>query len=282
MTGRRADILMITYNSAEYVRRSLPPLLGTCRENDRVWLWHNGNEEETLEVTRSYASDPRVARFYHSRENVRLRLPTNWMWSESSADFVSKVDDDCIVSSGWIDMFSNACAANPSFGVIGSWRHLPEDFDLSPARNKIVSYHGGHQLMRNLWVQGSGYLLPRRWIQQVGLLADNESFAHYCIRLARSGAINGWYYPFVFEDHMDDPRSPNTLLHSDADLVKRLPLSAQFNGIRTLADWQAQICRSAIVAQSASLDLRQYSGWRRTIRSGRRRVLRAIGRRAIW
>lgn len=281
MTGRRADILMITYNSAEYVRRSLPPLLSSCRENDRVWLWHNGNDKETLEVTQSYASDPRVARFYHSRENVRLTSPTNWMWSQSNAEFVSKVDDDCIVSDGWIDTFENACTANQDFGVVGSWRHPPEDLDLSRVRNKIVSYRGGHQLMRNLWVQGSGYLLPRRWIQQVGVLADNESFVQYCIRLARSGAINGWYYPFVFEDHMDDPRSPNTLLRSDADLIKRLPLTAQLNGIRTLADWQDLILRSAIVAQSASLDLREYSGWRRAVRLGRRRILRAIGR-SMW
>lgn len=282
MTGRRADILMITYNSAEYVRRSLPPLLESCGENDRVWLWHNGDDEETLEVTTSFASDPRVARFHHSRENVRLRAPTNWMWSESSADFVSKIDDDCIVSDGWLNTFEDAFRANPEFGVVGSWRHPPEDGDLSVARKKIVCFSGGHQLMRNLWVQGSGYLLARRWIQQVGLLRDDDSFTQYCIRLARSGAINGWYYPFVFEDHMDDPRSPNTLLRSDADLLERLPLSAQFNGIRTLADWQDQIRRSAIVVQSASLDPRHYSGWRSKVRSGRRRILRAVGRRVEW
>lgn len=279
MTGRRADILMITYKSAEYVRRSLPPLLDSCGENDRVWLWHNGDHEETLEVTTSFASDARVARFHHSRENVRLGPPTNWMWSASSADFVSKVDDDCIVIDGWLDTFEDAFRANPEFGVVGSWRHPPEDGDLSVARKKIVCFSGGHQLMRNLWVQGSGYLLARRWIQQVGLLRDDESFTRYCIRLARSGAINGWYYPFVFEDHMDDPRSPNTLLRSDADLLERLPLSAQFTGVRTLADWQDLLRRSAVVVQSASLDPRHYSGWRSKVRSGRRRIVRAFGRR---
>lgn len=282
MAGRRADILMITYRSAEYVRRSLPPLLDSCGETDRVWLWHNGDDEETLEVTTSFTSDPRVARFHHSRENVRLRPPTNWMWSESSADFVSKVDDDCIVSDGWLDTFADAFRVNPEFGVVGSWRHPPEDGDLRVAKKKIVCFSGGHQLMRNLWVQGSGYLLARRWIQQVGLLRNNDSFPKYCIRLAESGAINGWYYPFVFEDHMDDPRSPNTLLRSDADLLERLPLSAQFNGIQTLADWQNQIRRSAIVAQSASLDPRNYSGWRSKVRSGRRRILRAAGLKVEW
>lgn len=282
MSMRRTDILMITFNSAEYVRRSLPPLLETCGEDDRVWLWHNGNDEDTLEVVRSFVDDPRVDRFHHSRENVRLRPPTNWLWESSTARYVSKVDDDCIVSRGWLDLLTQACEANPRFGVVGSWRHPPEDLDRSCAERRVVSYDGGHRLMRNLWVQGSGYVLNRQWVQRAGLLRDGESFTRYCIRLADSGAINGWYFPFVFEDHMDDPRSANTLLRTDSDLLSRLPLSAQANGVRTLSDWQDQIRRSATVAASASLDPRYYLGWRSRSRSARRRLARALGRRTDW
>jgi glycosyltransferase involved in cell wall biosynthesis len=282
MSTRRADILMITFNSAAYVRRSLPPLLNTCGENDRVWLWHNGDDEETLAVVRSFADDPRVDRFHHSRENVRLRTPTNWLWQNSTARYVSKVDDDCIVSEGWLDLFARACDANPWFGTVGSWRHPPEDLDPERAGDKIVCYNEGHRLMRNLWVQGSGYLLNRQWTQRAGLLRDRESFTRYCIRLARDGAVNGWYFPFVFEDHMDDPRSPHTLLRTDADLRARLPLSAQANGVRTLSAWQEQIRGSAKVALSASLDPRHYTGWRSRSRSARRRLTRALGRGSGW
>lgn len=281
MTGR-ADILMITYRSAGYVDLSLSRLLDTCGEEDRVWLWHNGDDEATLAALDRYRDHPKVARFHHSRENVRLRTPTRWLWEHSHATFVSKVDDDCRVSPGWIDTFAAAHEANPEFGVVCSWRHPEQDFRPDLAAAKIYEYAGGHRLMRNLWVQGSGYLLPRRWLERTGTLNDTESFTGFCLRLARLGAVNGYYYPFVPEDHMDDPRSPRTLIKTDADLLARMPLSAKANGVTTVADWQAQLERSAVLLQSAPLELKRYGGWRKKLRSAQRRVRLLTGNRAQW
>lgn len=279
---RRADVIMITYRSGGYLHLSLPRLLETCGDDDRVWLWHNGDDEETLEALRPYRSDARVARFHHSRENVRLREPTNWLWTQSEARFVSKVDDDCRVAPGWIDTFAAAHDDNPDFGVIGSWRHPDEDFLPDLAARKIQTFRGGHQLMRNLWVQGSGYLLPRAYTERLGPLQETESFTGYCHRVARAGGVNGYYFPFVPEDHMDDPRSPHSLIKTDADLADRMPLSAQTNGVRTVDDWLAQLKQSAYVLQTASLDPRAYRGWRRKTRSARNKMRRMTGRPATW
>ncbi|WP_413452143.1 glycosyltransferase [Georgenia phoenicis] len=278
----RADILMITYHSAGYLHLSLPRLFETLGERDRVWLWHNGDDEATLEALRPYREDPRVHRFHHSRENVKLREPTNWLWQESSATYVSKVDDDCRVSPGWLDTFSAAHEANPQLGVVGSWRHPDEDVVPELAARKIVDLAGGHRLMRNLWVQGSGYLLPRALTSRHGGIREEESFTGYCIRLSRGGALNGFYYPFVPEDHMDDPRSPYTLIRTDADLRERMPLSARANGVTTVADWTAQLVQSARVLQTASLDVRAHSGWRRRVTSVRKRAQRLAGKPARW
>jgi glycosyltransferase involved in cell wall biosynthesis len=279
---RRTDILMITYRSAAYLPLSLPRLLNTCGDRDRVWLWHNGDDEETLETLRAYQQDARIERFHHSRENVKLRTPTSWLWSESGANYVSKVDDDCLVTPGWLDTFIAAHEANPSFGVVGSWRHPEEDFRPDLASRRIRTFEGGHQLMLNLWVQGSGYVLPRSRVKRLGLLRNDESFTGYCIRLARDGAVNGFYFPFVAEDHMDDPRSPHTLIATNEDLRRRMPLSAQANGVRTIDDWVEQLRRSAVILQSAPLDLRQYGGWRKKLKSIHRRVARLSGRPARW
>lgn len=280
--NRRADILMITYRSAGYVHLSLPSLLNSCGEDDRVWLWHNGEDEATLDALAPYRTDPRIAEFHHSRENVRLRTPTNWLWERSQARYVSKVDDDCLIAPGWLDTFDAALEANPSFGVVGSWRH--PDCDLRPelAHKKIETFADGHRLLRNLWVQGSGYLLRRRAVQELGPLRDDESFTGYCLRLSRAGWVNGFSFPFVPEDHMDDPRSPNTLIRTDADLQSRLPLSAQANGVKTVTDWTAQLQRSAVVLQTASLDPRMYAGWRRRLRNGTSRVRLLAGKPARW
>ncbi|WP_324649591.1 glycosyltransferase family 2 protein [Georgenia sp. H159] len=280
--SHRADILMITYRSAGYLDLSLPRLLETLGERDRVWLWHNGDDEATLEALRPFLADDRVHRFHHSRENVRLREPTNWLWQESAATYVSKVDDDCRVSPGWLDTFAAAHEDNPELGVVGSWRHPESDFFPELAERKITSLAGGHRLMRNLWVQGSGYLLRRELVERHDGIREEESFTGYCIRIARAGAVNGFYFPFVREDHMDDPRSSYTLIRSDADLRERMPLSARANGVTTVADWTAQLEQSARVLQTASLDPRAYAGWRRRVTSARKRARRLVGRPARW
>ena len=276
------DILMITYNSPDYARISIPHLLSTCIENTRVWLWHNGEDEETLSVVEEHATDARVHRFHHSRVNVRLTEPTNWLWGESKGDFVSKVDDDCLPEQGWVERLEAIHEANPEFGAIGCWRFLEEDFDPKLATPKIATFAGGHQLLRNHWVQGSGYLLPRTMVNRAGLLQQGQSFPQYCLALARLGAINGWAYPFIREDNMDDPRSPNTLFKTDEDFLRRMPLTAQKLGIRTVQDWAQQEHESALAVQRASLDLRQYSGWRAKRQGVNRRVKRILRGRGSW
>src|SRR5688500_14710804 len=95
------DILMITYNRPDYTLLSLARLLDSCDPSMRVWLWHNGGHAETLDAVKSMANHPRVHHFHHSVENKRLREPTNWFWQNADGDYVSKIDDDNLMTPGW-------------------------------------------------------------------------------------------------------------------------------------------------------------------------------------
>ncbi len=273
------DVLMITYDRADYTSQSLAHLLETADPSTRIWIWHNGQDERTLEVVQAFLDHPKVGRFHHSVENVGLREPTNWLWAESRATFLAKVDDDCLVEPGWSQPLIAAHNSFAGFGVLGCWRYQDEDLIPMSAAAKTTAYPGGHQVLRNLWVQGSSYVMPRQRVEECGLLRSEESFTQYCKRLAVGGYVNGWYYPLIHEDHMDDPRSPNTGLRTDADLMQRLPLSAKKNGVASLAEWEAQIRRSARIAQEAPLDPRRYVGWRRRVRNLSRRAKRVATRR---
>ncbi|MFP3901994.1 MAG: glycosyltransferase family 2 protein [Acidimicrobiia bacterium] len=276
------DILMVTFDQPDYVELSLSRLLETCDDRARVWIWHNGTDAGTLEVSRGFARDPRVARFHHSVENRPLRDPINWLLETSRARYVSKVDDDCLVSPGWIETLVGAHEDVPVLGVLGSWRFAEEDFDPELARPKMAEYPPGHTVLRNFWVQGSGFVMKRRCVEQHGAIRPGQTFTQYCIHLALAGWVNGWYHPFVLEDHMDDPRSPHTRLRTDEDLRARLPLTARSNGVTTLADWEEQIRRSARASQAAPLDPRVYRGWRRTRHNLGLRARRLVGLRNRW
>jgi hypothetical protein len=273
---------MVTHDQPGYVRLSLDRLLETCVDGMRVWIWHNGTHEETLEVSRAFGDDPRVARFHHSVENRPLRDPINWLFQSSDAEFLSKVDDDCLVSPGWASTLMVAHRDVERLGVLGSWRFYEEDFEPELSLPKIAELPGGHRVLRNFWVQGSGFVMKRSCVDRHGALARKESFTNYCVRLALAGWINGWYYPFVIEEHMDDPRSPHTRFRTDDDLRRRPPLTAQRNDVTTVAEWQEQVKRSAHTSQAAPLDPRYFRGWRLRRRTLGLRLRRLVGVRRQW
>lgn len=276
------DILMITFNRPEYTRLSLERLLTTCDERMRVWIWQNGNDEGTLQVVRSFAGHSHVFEFHHSPENKKLREPINWLWTHAKGDFLCKVDDDCLMPYGWADVLRQAHANVPEFGVIGCWVFPEEDFVSELAYKKIKTFPSGHQIMQNCWVGGSGFLMKRACVEENGLLQPGESLTRYCIRLALAGWINGWYYPFLHQEHMDDPRSVHSCLRTDEDLKKWMPLSAKYNGVTTLDEWRAQLKRSACFLQQTSIDPRHYIGWRKMLRGINRRIKRLFRIKRQW
>ena len=256
------DILMITYNRPEYTRLSLARLLKTCDEDVRVWLWHNGNHQETLDVVQSYKDHKNVRQFHHSPENKQLNEPTNWLWSQSKGGLLAKVDDDCLMPYGWASTLRQAHNEVDGFGVISCWLFMEEDFVPAVARKKIQEFTGAHKILRNCWVGGSGYVMKRECVEQQGLLKAGQSFTNYCIRLASKEWVVGWYYPFLYMEHMDDPRSAHTLLKTDADLLYYCPLTAKNYSCTSLDEWRDFLKDQANRCQSASLDTKRYIGWR--------------------
>lgn len=271
------DVLMITYNRPAYTKLALSRLLETCDANVRVWIWQNGSDPETLAVVNSLARHRYVHQYHHSIANQRLRAPTNWLFESSTGEFLSKVDDDCLLPYDWAQRLRAAHKDEPNLGVVGCWRFQKEDFVPSLAERKIRAIGGGHKILENCWVEGSGYLMKRACVKRAGLIREGESFTSYCVRLALDGWINGWYYPFLEQEHMDDPRAPHSLLKSDADLAAYLPLSAKKSGVTSIEQWTEQLRHSARIVQAASTDPRAHTGWRRRIRSIANRIRMACG-----
>ena len=281
-TATGIDILMITYNRPEYTRTALSRLLETCDEHMRVWLWQNGSDPETLAVVEEFLGHPALYKYHHSKENKRLTEPTNWLYKNSEGDYVTKVDDDCLMPFGWGDTLRKAHEANPQFGVIGCWRFPDEDFIPEAANKKIDEFSGGHKVMRNAWVEGSGYVMKRECVKTVGLLSEDMSFTSYCVEVAKRGYINGWYFPFLYQDHFDDPRSPHSQIKSDAEMKEHAPLSALKNVVETKGDWERQLQRSARLLQETPYDVKHFIGWRRTLTNAKKRLRKSLGARSEW
>jgi GT2 family glycosyltransferase len=271
-------VLMITYNRVDYTQLSLRTLLDTLPENAKVTIWDNNSSDDMRALLRNYEKHAAVEQIIFNRTNDKLRGPTNWFWQNAGdADFVSKVDDDCLMPAGWCETLTALHSDLPEAGVIGCWRFLDEDFVPEIAKRKIQSF-GSHQIMRNCWVEGSGYLMKRAVIDKVGFLLEDESFTGYCTRAAAAGFVNGWYYPFLYQEHMDDPRVPNTGIVSEEAFKQLRPLSASTFRIETREDWIKRLKYSAWSLQACSFNPRDYLGWHASFR---RRLHRWLGRQHL-
>lgn len=271
------DVLMVTHERLHYTRKALPRLLASCDEAMRVWVWHNGDDAPTLDYVRSLRSHPRFFRFHHSRTNERLWVPTNWLWAESDGELLSRIDDDCLVPDGWGDTFRQAHLASDQLGVLGCWSLMEEDVEDNLVSHKRRSF-GNTAIVQNSWVGGAGHVIKRACVDRVGPLPAGESFPRYCIEVALNGWINGFPYPFVYLDHLDDPRHPDTRREAPAPAIVWRAVSRVGLGGRDPLD--SLRVRQKVIARevlTAGTDPRWYVGWRGRVS----RVLKPVKRAAL-
>src|SRR3954469_14972939 len=98
--GRSIDILMLVHDRPRFTRLALERLLATCDGSMRVWIWQNGEDAAPAAVVDTFADHPAVHRVHRSPRNTGIHgqwEPIDWLLSESTGAYVSKVDDDCLV-----------------------------------------------------------------------------------------------------------------------------------------------------------------------------------------
>jgi len=254
-------VLMISFNRAAYTEMALAQLCKTANDNVEIYLWDNNSNQETKDVIKKYEHHKNVAKVVYNNKNDRLRVPTNWFWENyGDCDFLGKVDDDCLVPDNWVESLTKAHDDVPGFGILGCWHYLQEDFIEEYASKKIIQFDH-HQVMRNCWVGGSGYLMKGEIVKELGFLRERESFTDYCIRAADKGYVNGWYFPFLYQEHMDDPRALHTGIKTKEDFDKLVPLTAKNFGVKSVADWAEWMKKDARKLQLFSYDPSDFLGF---------------------
>lgn len=198
-------LVFITFNRLDYTKIALPALLADTTEKFHLTIWDNGSTDGTQQYLKTF-QDPRIHDIVFSKENRGQAYATNKVWTQTNAELVGKVDNDCIVTSGWTRILSQAHKDLPQLGVLGCWHFFPNDFDYEKAKHKIQTF-GNHQIFRHPWVDGSALLVKRKIYTEHGPCKEDEYLTRFWLRLAMAGYINGFYYPLVYQEHMDDIRS---------------------------------------------------------------------------
>jgi hypothetical protein len=268
----KIHLVMITYNRLAYTRLALPRLLADPSEDFDLTVWDNASGDGTREYLRDEVKDPRIKELVLSDRNVGQVIVLNTVWGSSTADLVGKVDNDCLVSPGWTRTLAKAHEDIPRLGAVACWHFRPEDFDEERARHKIQAF-GEHRIFRHANTGGSGFLIKRAHFQELGPLTGPATTA-YWYRMGMAGYIVGFYYPLIYQEHLEDPLSPHSMITDEASFQasRAFSFGASFARLKNLDE---RLRRRELILRNmleGPYDPRAYLGWRGKVRRAAQRV----------
>ncbi len=271
------ELVFITYERLEYTKLALASVLADPTEEFSLTIWDNASTDGTVEYLKNEVSDPRIVEVVFSKENVGQTAAVNEIWGRSKADLLGKLDNDCIVTPGWTRTLAQAHRDIEPLGVVACWHFFPEDFDYERAKHKIQAF-GRHRIFRHPWTCGTGLLIKRRDFQHFGPIRERAT-TRYWLNMAAAGRINGFYYPLIAQEHMDDPKSRFSEVRTDDGLRRQAAVTAglqvhRFQNVQKLLDWRAEIIRNLL---DDPVDPSHYLGWRRMWRGVKHRLRNRFG-----
>jgi len=272
----KIDLVYITYNRLEYTKKSLPALLADPVEDFSLTIWDNASTDGTVEYIRNEVKDSRITDVVFSKENVGQTQAVNQIWSNSSADLLGKIDNDCIMNAGWTRILAQAHRDIEKLGVVACWHFPLEDFDENAARKagKIQRF-GNHQIFRHPWTCGTGFLFKRSVFEKFGPI-DRKYTTNYWLKIAAGGYINGFYYPLILQEHMDDPKSGHCLIKNDESIQNMKDVTVVLREYNINSMKQRWV-RRKLVLENLNNDPWEaafYAGWRVMFRRGAKKLAR--------
>jgi len=111
-------------------------------------------------------------------------------------------------------------------------------------------------------------LIKRDTYKKFGAI-QREATTKYWLEMACKGYINGFYYPLIYQEHMDDPKSKYSHLKDEESYqeAKKVTFNLNNHGQHTLEDrwaWRDKVLSNLL---DEPWDAKYYVGWRRKMRS---------------
>lgn len=268
----KIDLVFITCNRLHYTKLALASVLADPTEEFSLTIWDNASSDGTVEYLKNEVNNERICDMVFSRENIGQTAAVNEIWSNSKADLLGKLDNDCLVTCGWTRKLAQAHNDIDNLGVVACWHFSPDDFDYERAKHKIQSF-GKHKIFQHPWTCGTGLLIKHETFRKIGPIRGKTT-NQYWLKMAAAGYINGFYYPLICQEHMDDPKSRYCLIRDKESFETAAAVTVglqagRYKDLRGRLQWRQEIIRNLM---DDPYDPRYYVGWRRKFRSIKTRI----------
>jgi glycosyltransferase involved in cell wall biosynthesis len=258
-------LVLVTHNRLNYTKKCVEHILADDQSEFDLHVWDNASSDETPEFLKSL-KDTRIKQVVLSKTNDGPLVAMNRVWSTTNAKFVAKLDNDCLVSPGWLRKLTEAHCDWETLGAVACWHFRPEDFDETLAGHKMQKSKG-HIIFQHPWVCGSGFVMKRQTYLEMGPWQEGSpgiGTTGYFLRMALRGYTNGWYYPLILQHHMDDLFSPYCHYNDDESLkkAKTITFSLRNNNITTVEQLMEHRKMVLETLLCSSPRVQDHVGWR--------------------
>lgn len=168
------DIIMIAWNQLESTRRALESVLSNTRVSFRLILIDNGSEPPTAEFLRRFASDlgDRCA-LIRNPENLGFIKAANQGLLSSRAPFVCLLNNDVLVTEGWLDAMLSFARSHPEIGLVNPVS-VEGDRAGDPLRYRIAGEWSEEE-----FATGECLLMRREVFEKLGLFDESYGIGYY-------------------------------------------------------------------------------------------------------
>ena len=113
----RVSVIIVTYNSAAFIRGCLEALEGQAFHDFEVIVVDNGSTDDTLELVSSYSE---VNRIIEERSNLGFAGGNNLGATYARGEYIALLNPDTIAEPHWLSSLVDAMDAHPEVGICAS------------------------------------------------------------------------------------------------------------------------------------------------------------------
>ncbi len=176
---KRHSIVIVTYNSEDWVRPCLGSILPTLSPNDEIIVVDNASKDGTVAVLESFDLD--CVKIIASDDNFGYAKAANVGIRASGGEFVTLLNPDTEVSPGWLEGL--AARLGPRVGAVGPvsdniggaqfiGHYVKSGVPISELSSVVRQGYDGRSVDTKL-LMGMCLMVSRQVLNEVGLLDEN-------------------------------------------------------------------------------------------------------------
>ena len=174
---KKHSVVIVTYNSEEWISKCLDSLLPTLGKDDEVIVVDNASKDKTVNVVKKH----RQVKLIASSENLGYSKAANEGIRASHGEFVTLLNPDTEVSAGWLDTLASKLtdgvgAVGPVSDNIGGAQfvgHYVRPGVAISALPEVVKAGYDSKTVETKLIMGMCLMVSRATLNEVGLLDED-------------------------------------------------------------------------------------------------------------